>query len=105
MSSRKITKIDLLEAVYQSTECEKQVVQKVTDQLFEQIKEFLSQGNTIELRGFGTFEPRLRKGRENARNPKTGETLSSAPHYVVAFRSGRELKKSLLELPVIEIDK
>ena len=69
------------------------------------MKSSLSEGKVIELRGFGTFEPRLRKGRENARNPKTGEILSSSPHYVVAFRSGRELKKSLLELPVIEINK
>ena len=75
------------------------------DAFLESLAEELLEGNTIELRGFGTFEPRLRKGRENARNPKTGESLSSAPHYVVAFRSGRELKKSLLELPVIEIDK
>lgn len=102
MSSGKITKIDLVEAVYQATEFEKQVVQKVVDELFEQLKSSLSEGSSIELRGFGTFEPRLRKGRKNARNPKTGEKLSSSPHYVVAFRSGRELKNSLLQLPVID---
>ncbi|MBP5176790.1 MAG: HU family DNA-binding protein, partial [Treponema sp.] len=45
-------------------------------------------------------EPRLRKGREKARNPKTGESLSVAPHYVAAFRAGQELKNALWELPV-----
>lgn len=100
MTSKKITKYDLVEAVYQNTKCEKRIVQDVVESLLEQLKLSLKDGNTIELRGFGTFEPRLRKGRSKARNPKTGEQLSVAPHYVAAFRSGQELKKSLWDLPV-----
>ncbi len=100
MSSEKITKYDLVEAVYQNTKCEKKLVQEVMESLFEELKNSLKNGNTIELRGFGTFEPRLRKGRQKARNPKTGEQLSVAPHYVAVFRSGQELKKALWELPV-----
>ncbi len=90
MSLKKVTKNDLLEAIYPNAKCEKYAVQGVIESFLEQIKNSLKDGNTIELRGFGTFEPRLRKGRENARNPKTGQHLSVAPHYVVAFRSGLE---------------
>ncbi len=102
MSSKKITKYDLVEAVYQDMErtSEKRVVQEIVEKLLEQLKQSMKEGNTIELRGFGTFEPRLRKGRSKARNPKTGEQLSVAPHYVAAFRSGQELKKALWSLPV-----
>lgn len=100
MSSKKITKYDLVEAVYQNTKSEKKVVQEVVENFLLQLKESLKNGNTIELRGFGTFEARLRKGRAKARNPKTGEQLSVAPHYVAAFRAGQELKKSLWDLPV-----
>lgn len=100
MSSKKITKYDLVEAVYLNTKAEKKLVQEIVENLLLQLKESLKSGNTIELRGFGTFEARLRKGRSKARNPKTGEQLSVAPHYVAAFRSGQELKKSLWELPV-----
>ena len=100
MSSRKVTKYDLVEAVYQNTKCEKRVVQDDIENLLVQLKDSLKDGNTIELRGFGTFEPRLRRGRAKARNPKTGEQLSVAPHYVAAFRAGQELKKSLWSLPV-----
>ncbi len=101
MAQKKVTKYDLVEAIYQDTrECEKRLVQEVVEKLLEQLKESLKSGSTIELRGFGTFEPRLRKGRAKARNPKTGEQLSVAPHYVAAFRSGQELKKALWELPV-----
>lgn len=102
MSAKKVTKYDLVEAVYQHSDCEKKVIQDVVEILLDQIKDSLKSGNTIELRGFGTFEPRLRKGRSKARNPKTGEQLSVAPHYVAAFRAGQELKKSLWDLPVEE---
>ena len=102
MSSRKVTKYDLVEAVYQNTKCEKRVVQDVIENLLVQLKDSLKDGNTIELRGFGTFEPRLRRGRAKARNPKTGEQLSVASHYVAAFRAGQELKKSLWSLPVCD---
>jgi integration host factor subunit beta len=49
----------------------------------------------IELRGFGTFEVKVRKARPKARNPKTGEAISIHSHGVVAFRSGRELKQDV----------
>ena len=63
MSAKKVTKYDLVESVYQKTQCEKKIVQDVVEQLLDELKNALKEGNTIELRGFGTFEPRLRKGR------------------------------------------
>ncbi|MDR3284816.1 MAG: integration host factor subunit beta [Treponema sp.] len=99
MSSKKVTKIDLIEAVYEETRLEKKVVQVILESLLDEFKQALKEGSTIELRGFGTFEPRLRKGRAKARNPKTGEHLSVPPHYVAAFRSGRDLKTAMWNLP------
>jgi integration host factor subunit beta len=101
MSSEKVTKIDLIEAVYRNMDTvEKKVIQNVVDAVLSEVKDSLKRGATLELRGFGTFEPRLRKGREKARNPKTGAVLKVEPHYVAAFRSGRELRNSMWELPV-----
>lgn len=100
MADNKLTKIDLVESVYLNTKIEKQDVQKVIDNLLEQLKSSMSDGKTIELRGFGTFEKRLRKGRSKARNPKTGEIVSVEPHYVAVFRPGRELKNAISDLPV-----
>ena len=89
MSAKKVTKYDLVEAVYKDTNYERKMVQDVADRLLDEIKQSLGNGNTIELRGFGTFEPRLRKGRSRARNPKTGEDISAvAPHYGAAGDSG-----------------
>ena len=100
MADDKLTKIDLVESVYLNTKIEKQDAQKVIDNLLEQLKSSMSDGKTIELRGFGTFEKRLRKGRAKARNPKTGEIVSVEPHYVAVFRPGRELKNAISDLPV-----
>jgi len=100
MSVSKITKSDLVDAVYKSSDVEKQLVQKIVDNFIIQTRTALEKGATIELRGFGTFEPRLRKGRSVARNPKTGEKLSVKPHYVAAFRAGQILKDKLWNLHI-----
>ena len=95
---KKITKADLIESVYAESGIEKKITQRAVDSFLKSLKESLEKGNIIELRGFGTFEPRLRKGREKARNPKTGEEVFVKPHYVAAFRAGRELKNNLWNL-------
>lgn len=102
MSGKKITKSDLVDAVHRHTSYGKKLVQQVVEQFVEELKVSLISGATIELRGFGTLEPRLRKGRAVAHNPRTGERLSVEPHYVAAFRSGRELKRELWNLKLSE---
>ena len=97
---QKITKADLVEEIYHNTNLPKKEIATVVDSLLLEIKNALCKGSTIELRQFGTFEPRLRKGRENSRNPKTGEKISSEPHYVAAFKAGRELKNNLWSLKI-----
>ena len=67
-------------------------IHKVIDELFEEIKDGLKDSRIIELRGFGTFEVRVRKGRAKARNPKTGEVVAVERHGVAIFRPGKELK-------------
>jgi integration host factor subunit beta len=98
MEANKIRKIDLINSIYEKTGFDKQDIQSVADKLFDEISLALQKGSTIELRGFGTFEPRLRKGREVARNPKTGEICKGLPHYVAIFRPGRELRQNMLKI-------
>ena len=104
MLSQIIAKGDLVDSVRKKTKCEKIVAQAVINTFLDSIKEELAAGNKVMLRGFGTFEPRLMKGRDNARNPRTGEILSVAPRYTPAFRSGQELKQAVAKLPVSEAD-
>lgn len=91
-----MNKNDLIELIYEKQEMQlsKQQIHLVIDLLEEEIKNGLAEGNNIELRGFGTFELRLR-GRQNAKNPKTGEKVNVQPHYVAAFRAGKDLSEML----------
>jgi integration host factor subunit beta len=91
----KSTKADIVDSIYNKIGKDRKKIQKTVDLFLEEVKEALVSGKIIELRGFGTFETKIRKGREKARNPKTGETLAVDSHGTVAFRAGRELKQAV----------
>lgn len=93
MASRKLTKAEIIERINEGTELSRTDIHSVIDNLFDILKDGLSNDQVIELRGFGTFEIRTRKGRERARNPKTGEIVPVDTHGVAVFRPGKELKR------------
>jgi integration host factor subunit beta len=88
----KLTKAELIEALHASQGLGRKDIHACLDDLFEELKRAILSGKAVELRGFGTFEVRLRKGRSRARNPKTGEIVSVEDHGVATFRPGRELR-------------
>lgn len=104
MKINKIKKVDLIDSVHESTKIEKKDIQIIVDSFLDELKSAMENGNNIELRGFGTFELKLRKGRSNARNPKTDELVSVASRYAATFRAGQELKNSLRLLPVDDVE-
>ena len=98
LSRNKITKLEIIDAVYEKTELNRKEIKSVVDITFATIGEALSTGSAVELRGFGTFEIRIRKGRKKARNPKTGEAVSVSSHGIAAFRAGKELRQAVWNL-------
>ena len=92
MGEPKLTKAEIIELIHQEVNVSKKNIHKSLDLLFQEIKAGLLQDKVIELRGFGTFEIKMRKGRK-ARNPKTGEIVNVNNHGVAVFRPGRELKQ------------
>jgi integration host factor subunit beta len=88
----KLTKAEIVDNIAESSDVSKKEIQRIIDSFFAQVKGALLEDRVVEFRGFGTFEIRTRKGRERARNPKTGETVSVQNHGVVVFRPGKELK-------------
>jgi integration host factor subunit beta len=99
MVTNKFTKADIIDSIYNKTGINRKDIRIVVDLLLEEIKTALVSQRVIELRGFGTFEIKIRKGRIKARNPKTGELLSVGSHGIAAFRAGRELKQEVWNLP------
>lgn len=97
---KKVTKNDVVEKIYEDTglDITKKDIHIIVDKVFEEIKLALIEDQTVELRGFGTFEVRTRKGRDKAHNPKTGEQVSVEVHGAAVFRPGKELKNSVWSL-------
>lgn len=65
-------------------------VQKIVDALFDHISQTITQGNRVEVRGFGTFTTRTRKAGK-VRNPRHGITIESPERRKVYFRPGNIL--------------
>jgi integration host factor subunit beta len=93
-NNNKLTKAEIVEAIVEKTQFGKKEIHFIVDSIFEEIRAALAGDKIVELRGFGTFEIRTRKGRSKARNPKTGETIQVCDHGVTVFRPGKELKES-----------
>ena len=60
--------------------------------ILEQMSQTLSNGDRIEIRGFGSFLLHHRPARIG-RNPKTGESVPLPAKYAPHFKPGKELKK------------
>lgn len=103
MANNKLTKAEIIDNIQQKLEMNRTDVHMLIDEFFEEVKKGLEQDRVIELRGFGTFEVRTRKGREKARNPKTGELVAVDTHGVAIFRPGKELKDFVWELRKTEL--
>ncbi|HKK66093.1 MAG: integration host factor subunit beta [Spirochaetaceae bacterium] len=93
MDRNKLTKAEIIDQIHEKLSVSRNEIHDVIDEFFEELKEALQDDRVIELRGFGTFEIRTRKGREKARNPKTGEIVPVDTHGVAVFRPGKELKQ------------
>jgi integration host factor subunit beta len=59
--------------------------------ILEKMTDALAQGEHIEIRGFGTFDCRLKLPR-SARNPKTGEVVHLPAKVTMHFKPGKDLK-------------
>ena len=62
--------------------------------MLDHMTESLSQGDRIEIRGFGIFSLHYRAPR-TGRNPKTGESVALDAKYVPHFKPGKELREQV----------
>jgi integration host factor subunit beta len=102
MTASKYNKADIVDFVCERSDTNKKEIRTVIDLFIDELKEALKRNRVIELRGFGTFEIKTRKGRSKARNPKTGESVEVISHCVAVFRPGRTLKQAVWNLASAE---
>ncbi len=86
-----LTKADLIEEVLKVTELPRKESETIVETIFDSIIEAIQKGEKIEIRGFGSFRTRQRKGRVG-RNPKTGEKVEVPAKRIPFFKPSKELK-------------
>jgi integration host factor subunit beta len=86
-----MTKAELVEKVALKINLTKKQTEVIVNTVFQSITDSLSEGNKVELRGFGSFRIRERNSRVG-RNPKSGEKVDVPAKKVPFFKAGKELR-------------
>lgn len=86
-----ITKNDLINDTAISCGSQKETTRIVVEQFFDVVKDLMKEGNSLEIRGFGTFSVKSYSQRAG-RNLKTGELIPLAPCKNMSFKFSPELK-------------
>lgn len=90
-----MTKSELVEIIAsKQTQLSVKDVELAVKTIIEHMSQSLSDGQRIEIRGFGSFSLHYRAPR-TGRNPKTGEAVQLPAKYVPHFKPGKELREQV----------
>jgi DNA-binding protein HU-alpha len=87
-------KPELAAAIAEKADLSKEKAAEVITVITDQIAKALSEGDSVSLIGFGTFEVRQRAERQG-QNPQTGAPITIAAAKVPAFKPGKGLKEAV----------
>jgi len=87
-----VIKLDIINRVADKTGVPKMKAEQAVEALFHSMKEALTRGERIELRGFGVFVVKPRKRGVGRRNPRTGEEVAIPSGKTIRFKPGKELQ-------------
>ena len=89
-----MTKKDIIMKIADETGLKQVDVKQVVQRTFDIITDSLSSGSKVELRNFGIFKVKTRKGRVG-RNPRTGASVNIPDKKVVSFKAGMKMKEDV----------
>ena len=85
-------KTDLIEIISKQSRISRIDAKQLIEIILEEISSAITSGKGVEVRGFGVFYKRHRKGRIGI-NPKTGEKTKVSEKFVPFFKPGKFLKE------------
>lgn len=95
-----MTKSELIEALARKqSHLAHKDVELAVKTLLETMSQSLSDGERIEIRGFGSFSLHYRPPRMG-RNPRSGSAVVLRGKYVPHFKPGKELRERVNTLPL-----
>ena len=86
-----MNKTELIATVAQSTGISKKDVERVVSAALDSITDTLTQGEKVQLAGFGSFEVKTREARVG-RNPRTKEAMEIPASKSPVFKPSKLLK-------------
>ena len=89
-----MNKTELISAVAEKADLSKKDAEAAVTAAVEAITQALTQGEKVQLVGFGSFEVKTRAARVG-RNPKTGEEIPIAEAKLPVFKAGKALKDAV----------
>ena len=87
-----VTTAHLVEEVTRIVECSRREAAPIVETVFESVAKALREGRRVEIRRFGSFATRRRRGRI-ARNPKSGQPVQGPPKKIPFFKPSQELRE------------
>lgn len=91
MTSRTITRADLVEELHTRTNLSKPECAEFLTAMLGELERAIILEEQVKLSGFGNFVVRAKKERVG-RNPKTGKEVPITPRRVVTFRPSQILR-------------
>ena len=89
-----MTKADLVDRIAHGTGLTKIETEAVVNGFITTVIHALTEGESVELRGFGSFRVQLRAAR-TARNPRTREKVEIAARYVPVFKASKDFRQAV----------
>lgn len=89
-----MNKSDLVSSIAEKAEISKKDAEIALTAFLESVEETLSQGEKVQLVGFGSFEARERAERKG-RNPQTKEEITIPAARAPVFKAGKALKDTI----------
>ena len=87
-----MTKADVIARIASQTGLTKTDVREVVEGFLDSVKYALRKDDSLEIRGFGTFQVVSRAPRK-ARNPRTGDEVVVPSRKQPVFKPSRDLKQ------------
>ena len=91
-----MNKSELIEALAEEIKVPIREAASITNTIIEAMSESLARGESIEIRGFGSFVVKEYES-YTGRNPKTGEKIKVAPKKLPFFKVGKDLREQVNE--------
>lgn len=89
-----MTKKEIVLKIAEETNIKQVDVKKVVQKVLDEIVAALAKDERVELRNFGIFKVKSRRGR-TGRNPRTGEAVPVPPRKVAVFKPGLIMKREI----------